>query len=585
MILKPETEIHSNIAFASITKWSNVELIVQCDYCDSTYITTAVNYNRSKRNNINQNDCCRSQACITKKKKETFQLKYGVDNPTKCEAIQNKIKQTNITRYGVENPLQRTEIQEKVKQTNLMTYNVENPFQYKPFQEKSQKSCLRKFGTKYASQSTQFKQAVAQTNLSRYGVENPMSAPSIKLQSKETQHKRHGGIGFASNTTRQKIEAATNQRYGNPQFGKTLLSKQLNKKAKFTALYSDLSSGRLGKHIIPLFSLHECNGVGEVYRFKCNHCQIEFSDSLDDGNIPLCPTCNPQPTIRSKTENELFDFLRQLLPNIEIQRNNRRMLNNNFELDFFIPSLNVAIELNGNYFHSELGGKKNKTYHLSKTLRCEEQNIQLIHIFEDEWLLKQDIVKSMLQSKLIKQNRIFGRKCEVKEVSFKQKSIFLDSHHLQGDVTSQYNLGAFFNDELIAVMTFSQSRFSQLDKIELTRFCSSVATIGVAGKLLKFFIRQYNPARIVTYANRRYSLGGLYESLDFTRIAETPPSFYYIHRKQYLRRIHRLSFRKSVQHTKLPLFNDELTGWQNMQLNGYDRIWDCGHFKYELNLS
>jgi hypothetical protein len=32
---------------------------------------------------------------------------------------------------------------------------------------------------------------------------------------------------------------------------------------------------------------------------------------------------------------------------------------------------------------------------------------------------------------------------------------------------------------------------------------------------------------------------------------------------------------------KLEKFDINLSEWQNMQINGYDRIWDCGHMKFE----
>ena len=71
------------------------------------------------------------------------------------------------------------------------------------------------------------------------------------------------------------------------------------------------------------------------------------------------------------------------------------------ELDIYIPENKLALEINGNYFHSELGGKKNKYYHVNKTELCESKNIQLIHIFEDEWLFKNDVIKKRIKKLVI----------------------------------------------------------------------------------------------------------------------------------------------------------------------------------------
>jgi hypothetical protein len=46
---------------------------------------------------------------------------------------------------------------------------------------------------------------------------------------------------------------------------------------------------------------------------------------------------------------------------------------------------------------------------------------------------------------------------------------------------------------------------------------------------------------------------------------------------------HRFSFRKDQLPKKLSTFDPALTEWENMQLNGYDRVWDCGNLKYVWN--
>jgi len=72
------------------------------------------------------------------------------------------------------------------------------------------------------------------------------------------------------------------------------------------------------------------------------------------------------------------------------ESNNRSVLNC-LELDIYLPEYNVAIEFNGLYWHSEL--YKEKDYHLNKTLECKKKGVDLLHIFEDDWVFKQDIIK------------------------------------------------------------------------------------------------------------------------------------------------------------------------------------------------
>lgn len=136
-----------------------------------------------------------------------------------------------------------------------------------------------------------------------------------------------------------------------------------------------------------------------------------------------CPKCA---AILSRSEEEVASFIESL--GVETVRHRR--LENNKEMDIFIPSLNMAIEYNGLFWHNE--EKLGKTYHLDKLNQCKSQGISLIQIFEDEWLHKKELVKSRLLSKLGMSTKIFARKTEVRLLDATEASEFIDNHHLQG---------------------------------------------------------------------------------------------------------------------------------------------------------
>jgi len=161
---------------------------------------------------------------------------------------------------------------------------------------------------------------------------------------------------------------------------------------------------------------------------------------------------------------------------------------------------------------------------------------------------------------------------------------FLISNHIQGNDHSLIRLGAFYNEKLVALMTFGKTRVSmggcaQKNVYELYRYCSNCSVVGGASKIFTHFIRLYNPDKIITYADRRWSTGNLYEKMGLTLISKTKPNYWYT--KDHVKRFHRFGFRKNVLKKRLVNFDNSLTEWQNMQLNGYDRIWDCGSLKYE----
>lgn len=297
-----------------------------------------------------------------------------------------------------------------------------------------------------------------------------------------------------------------------------------------------------------------------------------------------CPSCADESV--SSFELDIKGYIKNL--GFEIKENTKKIIFP-LELDILLKSKNLAIECNGLYWHSELQGK-DRNYHLNKTKLCGEKNIRLIHIFENEYLHKNKIVKSRLKSILnLNKYKIFARKCEVKEIDAKVKNRFLEKYHIQGADRAPVKLGLFYKNRLVAVMTFCKNR-KALGKNhvegewELSRYVTinGFSIVGGAGKLLKYFERNFSPKKITSYADLRWSLGNLYYKLGFQKNRQSKPNYWYIkgwERKLY----HRFNFRKSVLHKKIDKFDPKKTGWENMKDNGWNRIWDCGNLVFEKN--
>lgn len=284
----------------------------------------------------------------------------------------------------------------------------------------------------------------------------------------------------------------------------------------------------------------------------------------------------------SKGEIDLLNFIQSL--GFNIVPNEREILCGK-ELDIFIPQLNIAIEYNGIYFHSDKF--KNKNDHLNKTKECELKGIRLIHIWESDWLYRNEIIKSNLINILNKTpNKIYARKCEIREISSKISNEFLINNHIQGNCLSKINLGLYYNNELISVMTFGKLRknlgnISQKDHYELLRFCNKLNTsvIGGASKLFKYFLKNYKPKNIISYANRDWSKGNLYDKLGFKLINYTPPGYHYYKSKI---KYNRFNFRKDILVKQG--YDSNKTEFQIMDELGYNRVWNCGNIKYEYFL-
>ena len=260
------------------------------------------------------------------------------------------------------------------------------------------------------------------------------------------------------------------------------------------------------------------------------------------------------------------------------------------ELDFYLPDFNLAIEFNGIYWHSE-SKRIDKNYHLDKTLKCQSKGIQLIHIFENEWINKQEIVKSILRYKLKKSKKLCGaRQCQIKEVlDSKEKNNFIERNHLQGADQSSIKLGAFYQNQLVSIMTFSKPSLAkgrkdqQSKNFELSRFCSllNCSIPGIASKFINYFKKNYEFDELYTFADRRYSNGNVYRQIEgFIEVHPSSPNYWYFHESDCLNLKHRFTYRKSELSKILEIFDSNLTEYQNMVVNGYDRIWDCGNLKF-----
>jgi G:T-mismatch repair DNA endonuclease (very short patch repair protein) len=278
----------------------------------------------------------------------------------------------------------------------------------------------------------------------------------------------------------------------------------------------------------------------------------------------------------SSLEKSVILFLKD--NNIDFICHNRDILGGK-ELDIFIPEIKLAIECNGTYWHSDLNGK-DRNYHLEKTLKSKKSGVDLFHLWEHEWTHKSDIIKSMMLSRLNKLNKIHARKCDLRYVSSKDSKIFLNDNHLQGYCASETCVGLYNNNILVSLMSFRDNRFTSGK--ELLRFCNVKGThvVGAASKLFSYFIKKYDVTSIISYSHKDKFTGDMYKRLGFKLKHVSPPAYYYT--KDYENVENRMKYQKHKLQKLLPIFESSKTEWENMQNNGYDRIWDCGNDVWEF---
>jgi hypothetical protein len=473
----------------------------------------------------------------------------------------------NLEKYGVESIFSLGEFIEKSKNTRLVKYG--DPYYNNHKLGKQTK--LEKYGT------LDFSDKANKTKLEKYGTLN------VNDKSNKTKLEKYGTLDFSNKANKTKLE-----KYGTLDFGDKTRKTIKERYGSYSVVLLKSSYRKLkDKYLTSVeFLFKEEDYVGVIgyrkYKFKCLKCNGIFSDDMCNGSSPVCRTCNPIHTNISVDEKEILSYIKTIY-NDEILENDRTILDGK-EIDIYLPEINLGIEFDGIYWHSEISGGKDKHYHLNKTKLSLGKNIQLMHIWDWEWRCKRDIIKSILLSKIGKSKRIFARKCEIKQVINDEKSVFLNDNHIQGNDTSSIRLGLYYNDVLVSLMTFVKSRYDKKYQYELSRYCNILNTnvIGGASKLFNHFVKNYDVNSIVTYSDRRLFTGNLYNQIGMLFVDNTPSGYHYFHKNKGVP-IERTHFQKHKLKEKIEKFDSNLSEWQNMKINGYDRIWDCGHLKFNWN--
>ena len=525
-----------------LTKSSDYKVMVKCDVCGEE---KELRYNKYLKNIEKYNLYTCSNVCSYVKNKKTNLERYGIENYYNSE----KFKETCLEKYGVVNPFKSEEIKEKIKITNLEKYGFESSNSSEIVKENKKESCLKQYGVDHFSKTDDFKEIIKKCN------SNPKYQINRQKKSSETCLIKYG-VKHTSNIeeVRNRIKITNQETYRSKIMDKNILEVDFDNKG---------------------------------YICKCDLCNntffINYGVFKNRKKIKtiICTNCNPVSKHISGAEIQLQNFIKENY-NDEIFINNKNIINP-YELDIYIPELKLAFEFNGLFWHNENNRENN--YHLNKTELCEKKEIQLIHIYEDDWMYKQDIVKSMILNKLnATKNKIYARKTEIKEISDnKLVREFLNKNHIQGFVGSKVKIGLFYDNELVSLMIFGNRRIAMGKKTsnegeyELLRFCNKLNTniIGGASKLFKYFIDNYNSNEITTYADRSFSQGKLYDALGFKSQGKTEPNYYYIIDGT---RHHRFNFRKDILVKEG--YDVNKTEHEIMINRKIFRIYDSGNLKY-----
>lgn len=279
---------------------------------------------------------------------------------------------------------------------------------------------------------------------------------------------------------------------------------------------------------------------------------------------------------RSKSEQQICDFLSGL--SIDFTPNHKKF---GFDIDIYIPDFKLGIEFNGLYWHSQYAGGKLQNYHLNKTLLANKNGVNLIHIFEDEWLNNKDIVEGKLKALVDKcPIKVDALKCEMCPVDAATTHNFFKSNHLNPikPDSNSFNVSLTFDDEIVSMMSFAIDVGHNC--WVLNGFCDKIG-IAVSGSklaMIGYFESAMEPAALKFIDDRRWSSFDVeFEFLNFKLTESTPPKYYYLTGTNGMNRISP----DQMDFTVYEKFDANKSEWENAIELGVDRIWDCGELVYE----
>lgn len=483
-----------------------------------------------------------------------------------CECARASVSQSVKSAKQSITEQQQQQINQKRAETNLAKYGVANTGQT------AQARLAHAHLYADPSRVSQITRAIQQTFLRKHGVPNPMQLAQVKEKSQATVLAKYGvpNINQLPERRQQLSDLSkktwANRKSSNFDYHKLNQKFEQNLNIKFETKAEDYQGT-----------------VGAIYyQFRCLKCNHQFEDYVYCGHSPVCRVCHPapDPSYSSQQEQQMASWIESL--GVTIERRNRRLINP-YELDIVCHDIKIAIEYCGLYWHSETSSGKNALYHQHKMNLCELKGYRLITVFSDEWQFKRKIVEEKISHLLgISAKKLGARQCKIVSLDGSRARQFLEKNHIQGWAPSaKAHLGLTHNEELVGVMSFSGLRgftnnTPQANNWELLRYATSVAVAGGAGKLLSEFEKQYQPAELISFADARWSQGHLYHTLGFELVSKSGAGYWYT--RDYQTREHRFS------HTKSSLvkagFDSSLTEWEIQQTRGYDRIWDCGQYKF-----
>ena len=420
--------------------------------------------------------CRKGCPCVPEAHAQTMLARYGVEHALQSKIFMDKMVSTLQNNHGTSTVYSAGKV--KRDTTMINTYGVLYPLESPKILSKTRNTLKSRIGVEYPFMDRSIRRRAVETILSRYGVSTVMQLPEVRAAIKHTLYKTYG-VENASQINLDKGALA-----------------KFNDDADFSRVYRELDSTK---------------AISTYYGMSISSVQKRAAKL----GLPK------KRALISVPEQQVADYMRDI--GAVIVQSNRTVIRPK-EIDIFLPEQNIGIEFDGIYMHSS---RMTDSMHLlDKTMRAYDAGCKLIHVFSDEWLYHEQIVKSRLAHLIGKSDRIYARRTDVQIVS--DKSIidkFLEKNFLGSVMQYDVSVSLRYNGRVVSVMTF---RLYDTHN-ELVQFCTECGTTVVGGpsKLLRHFCRSHFNA-IMTRSDIRWGAGSMFAQMGFTAVEYMQPDYWFV---------------------------------------------------------
>jgi very-short-patch-repair endonuclease len=481
-----------------LKKYSRKLISVKCDYCHSLFNR---DYNSLfKQRKTTNKDCCGDNKCVSLKRKETNKFLFGTEIPLRNKELKEKSKNTCIVKYGVSN-FGKTEKSKLILKNNWKL---------------NKDSILNK---------------IKETCLNKYGYESFIASP--------------WGIS--------KIQSILDSKYGKTR------SSIINKTKKtLSDLYNVDSPSKCKNHKEKVILTRIKNGHSKLYDGKT---QKELAISLNKAVSTISAQIKKYGFEIAKTLTKKSTGIEQIIEEFLKSYNVLYFKNykiENYIVDFYLTDYNLCIECDGLFWHCDKI-QSDDNYHVKKRKIIIDLGYTFINFRENEIINTPKIVNSILLNKLNLTEKIYARKCEIKEITNQDEiKNYFNYNHLMGYGKGKC-LGLIYNNKIVAAIQYTKSKNNT---IEISRFCNLINSVVIGGysKLLNKIELLYNPSKIKSFIDLRYGNKNSLIKIGFVE-KSCYKSFKWV---KGINSLHRLKFKSN-------------TGYES----GYNKLWDCGQLLME----